>query len=259
MTPRFNPDGFGSKAKIGLVYMASSTVMEPEMYAMAGEGVSIHASRLTLPSVTVEGIDAMMRSPELESSVRLVAQAPLDSLIFGGTSASFLHGTAWDRALITNMESWSGLAGRCSTTSTASLAALAELGAGKIALATPYVPEVIERAERFFGENGHEVVASDGMGITSDWELAEVPLERVYEMCLAVDRDEATAIFISCTNLRSVGAIETLERELGKPVVSAIQASFWHCLKIAGVPDGAAPGYGRLFESMLTPVPAAAD
>src|SRR5690606_21188100 len=116
----------------------------------------IHASRLTLPSVTVEGIDAMMRSPELETSVRLVAQAPLDSLIFGGTSASFLHGTAWDRARVTNMERWSGLAGRCSTTSTASLAALAELGAGKIALATPYVPEVIERAERFFGENGHE-------------------------------------------------------------------------------------------------------
>lgn len=254
--PNFNPDGFGTKAKIGLVYMASSIVMEPEMYAMAAEGVSIHTSRLTLPSVTVEGIDAMMRSPELESAVRLAAQAPLDSLVFGGTSASFLHGTAWDEALMKKMEGWSELDGRCSTTSTASLAALKHVGAGKIALATPYVPAVIERAKTFFGENGHEVVASDGMGITSDWELAEVPLERVYEMCLAVDRDDATAIFISCTNLRSVGAIEALERELGKPVISAIQASFWHCLKIAGVTDGAAAGYGRLFDDMLAPAAA---
>lgn len=246
--PTFQPDGFGTDARIGLVYMASSSVMEPEMYAMAAEGVSVHTSRLTLPSVTVDGIDAMMRSPELEQSVSLAAQAPLDALVFGGTSASFLHGNAWDRSIIERMEEWSSLPGSCTTTSTASLAALAALDVTTLGLVTPYVPEVVDRAARFFGDNGHRVVDSRGLGITSDWELAEVPLERIYELCLEVDSDEVSAIFISCTNLRSVGVISAVEAELGKPVVSAVQASFWHCLQLAGAGDRAKPGYGVLFD-----------
>ncbi|QGH70712.1 Asp/Glu racemase [Pseudactinotalea sp. HY158] len=252
MTPQFQPDRYGTRARIGLVYMASSVVMEPEMYAMAADDVSIHTSRLTLPSVTVDGIDAMMRSPELESAVRLCGQAPLDSMVFGGTSASFLHGTAWDQALIEKMTEWSPV--RSTTTSTASLAALAEVGASKIALVTPYVPEVVHRAEKFFGSNGFPVQRSLGLGITSDWELAEVPLEQVYDMCLEVDGDDISAIFISCTNLRSVGAIAAIEQAIGKPVVSAIQASFWHCLNVAGVEGGAAPGYGRLFDAKMEQV-----
>jgi len=249
MTVTFQPDRFGTRARIGLVYMASSVVMEPEMYAMASEDVSIHTSRLTLPSVTVEGIDAMMNSPELESAVRLCAQAPLDALIFGGTSASFLHGTAWDNALIEKMNQWASIP--ATTTSTASLAALKEVEAEKIGLVTPYLPEVIDRAEKFFGSNGFPVVRSSGLGITSDWELAEVPLEKVYDMCREIDGDDISAIFISCTNLRSVGAISAIEDAIGKPVVSAIQASYWHCLKVAGVDGGAVPGYGKLFDSTL--------
>jgi maleate isomerase len=226
--------------------MASSTVMEPEMYAMAPPGVSIHTSRVTLPDVTVEGIDAMMRSPELEQAVRLAAQAPLDVLVFGGTSASFLHGSAWDRELISRMEAWSGLTGRCTTTSTASLQALHQVGAGPISLATPYVTPVLDRACSFFSENDHPVVASRGLGITDDHALADVPLETVYEMCRQVDSPDASALFISCTNLRSVGVIEALEQELAKPVVSAVQASLWHALQLAGVTREVS-GYGTLF------------
>lgn len=47
-------------------------------------------------------------------------------------------------------------------------------------------------------------------------------------------------------NLRSVGAIAPLEADLGVPVVSAIQASFWDALRLAGVRDSKA-GFGRLF------------
>lgn len=250
MRPQFQPDRYGTRARIGLVYMASSVVMEPEMYAMAADDVSIHTSRLTLPSVTMDGIDAMMRSPELENAVRLCGQAPLDAMVFGGTSASFLHGTDWDDALIEKMSQWSTV--KPTTTSTASLAALREVEATTIGLVTPYVPEVVSRAESFFGSNGFPVERSRGLSITSDWELADVPLEKIYDMCLEIDNDDLSAIFISCTNIRSVGAIAAIEEAIGKPVVSAIQASFWHSLNVAGVEGGAAAGYGRLFDRKLT-------
>lgn len=247
--PPFRPDGTGTRAKIGLIYIASSIVMDAEMAAMAADGVAVHTTRIKLPKVTVEGIEAMMGAPQLEEAARLIGSAPIDILCFGGTSASFLHGTAYDKALIAKLKGW---VPHCpsTTASTATLAALREVGAGKVALATPYVTPIHDRAIRFLSENGHEVVRHANLGIDLDHALAEVPLERVYDLVKTVDHPEASAIFISCTNFRSAGVIAALEAELGKPVVSAVQASFWHCLEVLGV-DGARPGYGRLFARRL--------
>ncbi len=247
---KFVEDGDGYKARLGLVYMASSVVMEAEMYAMAASGVSIHTSRVKLPSVTVEGIDQMMRSPALEESVRLLAAAPIDALCFGGTSASFLHGSSWDRAYLERLRDWApGIP--ATTTARAVLEALAAIKAGPVTLVTPYTPDIIERGVRFLEENGHPVVASSGMDITSDHELARVPLKRVYDLAIETDVPESTAVFISCTNLRTVGAIAALEEALGKPVISAIQASFWRCLDLIGV-NGAKRGYGSLVDLRAT-------
>ncbi|WP_074257582.1 maleate cis-trans isomerase family protein [Vannielia litorea] len=242
-------DGDGHRARIGLIFMASSVVMEAEMWAMAPQGVSVHTTRIKLPKVTVEGIQAMMDAPELEQAARLLASAPLDVLCFGGTSASFLHGTAYDKALIARMKDWApGLA--INTASTASLAGLAAVGAGPVVLATPYVDEVHARAIRFLEENGHKVLASDNLRIDEDQALAEVPLEKVFDMVCEMDHPEAEAVFISCTNFRTAGVIDALEKELGKPVVSAVQSSFWHALRLAGVEDDC-PGYGQLFRQPL--------
>jgi len=244
--PAFQPDGNGTLARIGLIYIASSIVMDAEMAAMSAPGVAVHTTRLKLPKVTVEGIEEMMNSPEVEQAARLVGAAPIDVLCFGGTSASFLHGTAYDQGLMKKLAGW--VPGpRTTTASTATLAALRAVGAGKVALATPYVPAIHERAIRFLEENGHAVVRHRNLGIDSDHALAEVSLEQVYDLVRAVDHPEATAIFISCTNFRSAGVIAALEAELGKPVISAVQASFWHCLEVLDV-NGARPGYGQLVD-----------
>ncbi len=245
----FRYDGYATLGRLGLIYIASSIVMDAEWAAMAAPGLSIHTTRLRLPKVTLEGIDAMMTAPELEQSARLVGSAPIDVLCFGGTSASFVYGTAYDRALIGRMEGWApGV--KATTASTASLAALAKVKAGPVALATPYVEAIHQRAINFLESNGHPVLNSGYLGIDEDWALAEVPLEKVFDHVVACDHPDATAIFISCTNFRSAGVIEALETALGKPVISAVQASFWHCLEAADI-NGARAGYGRLFEGRL--------
>jgi len=247
--PTFVYDAHGERGRIGLIFMASSIVMESEMWAMAPKGVSVHTTRIKLPKVTVEGIQAMMDAPELEQAARLLASAPIDVLCFGGTSASFLHGTAYDKALIAKMKDWApGIA--VNTASTASLAGLKAVGAGPVVLATPYVDEVHARATRFLEENGHKVLASNNLRIDEDQALAEVPLETIFDMVCEMDHPDAEAVFISCTNFRSAALIGALEEELGKPVVSAVQSSFWHALRLAGIEDDC-PGYGQLFKCPL--------
>jgi len=61
-----------------------------------------------------------------------------------------------------------------------------------------------------------------------------------------VDRPESDAIFISCTNFRTLEIIESLENKLGKPVVTSNSASMWQMLRV--IQDTRViPGAGRLF------------
>jgi arylmalonate decarboxylase len=50
-------------------------------------------------------------------------------------------------------------------------------------------------------------------------------------MARAVDRPEADAIFISCTSLPTLKLIDAIEEQLGKPVVTSNQATFWNALQ----------------------------
>lgn len=235
---------YGSRARIGLIYMASSVVMEPEFQRMAPPGVTIHTTRIAFTKATVEGVGQMSGSAEVEQCTALLATAPLHAICFGGTSASFVHGRGWDVQMCERMAKVSnGIP--VTTSSTASLEAMRAVGATRIVFTGPYVSEVTERGRRFFEANGFAVAHAVGLGIVEDHALGAVPLDEVDRLVRAADRPDADAVFISCTNFRSIGVIAALERDLGKPVVSAIQASFWHCLRLAGV-DDAINGFGRL-------------
>ena len=50
---------------------------------------------------------------------------------------------------------------------------------------------------------------------------------------------------MSCTSLRTIEILEELEADVGKPVVSPNQASFWATLRLAGVNEKV-EGFGRL-------------
>jgi maleate isomerase len=238
-------DYCGWRARIGVIYMASSIVLEPEFYAMAPEGVSIHTDRIVLPTVTLEGLEEMMTGDELLRATSFLAKAPLDAIVLGGTSATFMHGRGWDDKVMERMREVSnGIP--VTTTSTASLAAIKTFSAKKISIVTPYLDSITERAARFFSENGVEVLSWKGMNIDKDHDIGSVPLEEVYRFAKANCHPGSDALFLSCTNWRTVGAIEALEQDLGIPVASAIQSSFWQSLRIAGVKDNC-PGFGSLF------------
>ena len=55
----------------------------------------------------------------------------------------------------------------------------------------------------------------------------------------------ADAYVLSCTTVRTAETIETLERSLGRPVVTSNTAVAWYCMRKLGALPGV-PGYGRL-------------
>ena len=73
-----------------------------------------------------------------------------------------------------------------------------------------------------------------------------VTAQQVADLAVAVDRPQAQAIFISCTNFPTLEIIEPLEQKLGKPVLTATSVSMWKMLRLAGDTRAIAGG-GELF------------
>ena len=120
-------------------------------------------------------------------------------------------------------------------------------GVKKVAVATPYIDEVTQLALAYLKENGIEVCNSRGMGLLLDRDIDAVKLDDVYEFAKNTDCEEAEALVVLCTGLRTIPTIERLERRLQKPVITAIQASMWNALRMVGI-DDKVEGYGSLFE-----------
>ena len=81
--------------------------------------------------------------------------------------------------------------------------------------------------------------------------VARIAPDSVLQAILDVGRsEECDAVFVSCTNLRTIEIIETAETALGKPVLSSNQALAWHMVRLAGLDDAPA-GLGRLFAQGL--------
>lgn len=235
---------YGARAKLGLIYPSPGWVMEPEFYQMSPEGVITCTTRVSNVETNVEQL-SLIGDKSIEA-VKMLIQAPVDVIALGCTSGSFVGGVEYDKNLTRKMEAVSkGVP--CITTSSSVLEALRAYGVKRIAVATPYIDEVNEKARLFLEDSGLEVTNLIGLGLLYDSEIDSQSLETVYKLSKDADTVDAEAVVILCTGIRSVPILKMLEQDLGKPVISAIQATFWNSLRVSGVMDKIS-GYGSLLE-----------
>ncbi|MBS3970566.1 MAG: Asp/Glu racemase, partial [Clostridia bacterium] len=206
---------------------------------------SIHTTRVELKTVDVKGVTEIAAA-SIEAA-RLLATAPLNVIVLGCTSGSFINGSEYDKNLIRSMEEvTNGIP--CTTTASAVSKALDKLKVNKLAVVTPYVEEINLRAIKYLQEKGFKVLNLAGLGLIEDYDINRQDLETVYNLAKSTDVENADGIFIACTGIRSIPIIKTLEKDLNKPVISAIQATFWDCLRLSGVHEKIS-GYGCLLEN----------
>jgi len=102
----------------------------------------------------------------------------------------------------------------------------------------------------FLEDHGFEVLGMKGLGLVSNLDIGKEPPSTAYRLAREVFRPEADAVFISCTNFRTIEVIEALEADLGKPVVTSNQASLWKALRVGGIREKIF-GYGSLLEEHI--------
>ncbi len=235
-------------SRIGLLVPSSNTTVEPEFYRALPADVTLHVARLYLEKIASGSILDAVRDLEIQS--RNLASADVDVIVLAAAAPSFLKGRGYDRELIGKIEAATGK--RATTTSTALVEALQHLGIGRVVLGAAYDDEVNAVARSFLEANGFHVIGARGLGLVDNLMVGRLDASSAYELARAIDRPDAEAIVLACTNWKTMEAIERLERELGKPVISTTQASVWAALRMIGGIEGV-QGYGRLLRDLLAP------
>ncbi|MDE0941720.1 MAG: hypothetical protein OSB58_04690 [Alphaproteobacteria bacterium] len=234
--------------RVGLLIPSSNTLIEPEYYAFMPKSVSVHFARLTMTEVTDAGLTR--QDEDVVAQSKQLAAANVDVILFCLTAASLHKGMAYDAELKRRIESASGKPAM--TAAWTVVNALKTLSVQRIALATPFVPEVTADSVNFLTRNGFDVVRAEGLAYTDNFSIAQIDPESVRDLVHSVDCDEAEAIVIPGGNMPCLSIVEEMEAELGKPVVTTNQAGIWGLLRHLGSVDHL-PGLGRLLQEHLTP------
>ncbi|MGF1660686.1 MAG: ectoine utilization protein EutA [Rubrimonas sp.] len=229
--------------RVGVLALDSDLTMEADLARMAGGGMAIHVARLPYGGPTTPDTLAAM-APRIAQAARLLPpDEPLDAIAYACTSASAVIGEA---AVARAVAEGRGIAGEPVVTPlTAARAGLRALGARRIALLAPYLPEATRPVLDQLSRDGFEIVAATCLGLADDRRMARLSVGAIAEAALRATPREAEALFISCTALRASFAASAIETRLGRPVVASNQALGWALCRLAGV-EPSAEGAGAL-------------
>jgi len=216
--------------RLGVLVPSSNTTVEIELRDALPRDISLHVGRLPLTRIAAESIVEIVRPLEEES--KKLATADVDLILLGATAPSFFKGLGYDREVSTRIEAATGKP--ATTTSTALLEAIAALGVQRVALGAAYDDKVNAVAAAFLEANGIRVVNSVGLGHVDNLRVGRLGIDTALDVGRAVNHPEAGAVVLACTNWVSMDAIEPLESELDKPVISTTQTSLWACLRRLG-------------------------
>lgn len=216
--------------------------MEYEFNLMLPRQATVHTARIRLREVVVSELLDMEKKAVEEASK--LADAKVDVIAFGCTSGSLIRGLGHDKEIVSRIEKTTNAP--AVTTAGAVVNALKALNLSKISVATPYTNEINILERKFLEQNGFTIAKIEGLGITNNLEIGRQKPETVSRMAELVNTLQSEGIFLSCTNLPTVEVIASLEKKLGKPVVSSNTATMWFMLKRIGYKH-AVKGYGSLF------------
>jgi len=236
----------GWRARIGFLVAPGNPTVEPEMQALCPPGASLHFTRLSAsgPAGTHAGQEErnLSQAASVPEAVKLLAMLSPAVIVLAHTATSYTLGQAREAALVAEMEALSGT--RFITAFGSTLAALAALGSTRIAYGTPYSEATTLQGKQHLEAHGITVVSHGTLpNVRNIYEESEA---RAYALARSVNHPDAQAVFLSGTGMPTIGVLQTLEDDLGKPVISAASVMMWHALQVAGIRHSQ-PGYGRLF------------
>ena len=246
LEPRARP------VRIGFLVSPGNPTVELEMIAlseaMRPPQVSVHFTRMVAHGAagTHQGQEERNRSQiaHLAENVALLAMVAPKVIVLAHTATSYTLGREGEAQLVERMQRQTGIP--FITAFGSVLAALEYLKVKRIALGTPYDAESTAKGKSALEARGIEVVSVGRLENVKN--IYEETAERAHGLARRIDVPQAQAVFLSGVGMPTLATLEKMERDLGKPVVSAAAAMMWNALRVAGVSEPIS-GFGSLLKS----------
>ncbi|MGZ9722702.1 maleate cis-trans isomerase family protein [Rhizobium miluonense] len=243
--------GLGAIAQIGMIVLDNDQTLSHEARQMLTiPGIALYESRLStarqdapisagLLHDTFNGLEGAL--------VQVNARFPSKVIALGCTSAAMTIGA---EELERRVHKASPSA-QVTDPFTGILAALRTLGARRIGYVSPYPRDVAEDMVRKIEKEGFVVPVAKGFHHEGSFIRHDAPFispeSTANAVRAVVNEGDVDAVVVSCTQMRAAVAIDKLEQEIGKPVITSNQALCWHALRLAGYKQPVV-GWGKLFE-----------
>ena len=235
--------------RIGFLVPPGNPTVEVEMIAlsaaMSPPEVSVHFTRMVAHGAagSHHGQEERNRSQiaHLSENVALLAMVAPKVIVLAHTATSYTLGKKGEAELVARLQRETGIP--FITAFGSVLAALAHLNVKRIAFGTPYDADATAKGKASLEAHGIEVVSVGRLENVKN--IYEETAERAHGLARRIDVPQAQAVFLSGVGMPTIATLERMERDLGKPVVSAAAAMMWNALVVAGV-SAPIPGFGSL-------------
>ncbi|WP_372990927.1 Asp/Glu racemase [Sulfitobacter sp.] len=230
-------------AALGLIVLQEDETLEGDMRAMLPLETALYVSRV--PSgdeVTPETLAAM--AAHLTASAALLPKATrFASVGYGCTSGSAEIGSDRVAGFIHD-----GVATPHVTNPLAALvAACGALGISRLALLSPYVAEVSAKLRTALAGQGITTPAFGSFDESEENKVVRIDAQSIIDAAVDLAGLGGTeAIFLSCTNLRTLGVIDRIEALTGLPCLSSNQVLAWDMARNVAVGARIPGRLGRL-------------
>lgn len=219
-------------AALGLIVLQVDETLEGDMRAMLPLETALYVSRVpSADEVTSEKL-ATMAGHLTGSAALLPRAARYASIGYGCTSGTAEIGS--DRVAEFICEG--AHSPHVTNPLSALIAACGHLGVTRLALLSPYVAEVSDSLRRALAVHGIETAVFGSFDEAQEAKVVRIDGASIIAAAVdLVSQGEAEAIFLSCTNLRTLGVIDPIEAATGLPCLSSNQVLAWHMAQAAGI------------------------
>lgn len=224
--------------QMGLVVLQADETIEMDMARMLPSEVSLLVSRVPSDThVTLETLSAM--EVELQRAASLFPRAAdLAAVGYGCTSGAAQIGPE----RVADCVRAGKPTPHVSDPVTALIRACRAMGIARVGLLSPYIVSVSEKLGAVLEDAGIEIAAFASFDESEEGRVARIAPASIQSAAVALaGQAQMDAVFISCTNLRTLDVIAPIERATGIPVLSSNQVLCWDLLRRAGH-DGQGPG-----------------
>ncbi|WP_281421695.1 maleate cis-trans isomerase family protein [Aquisediminimonas profunda] len=240
--------------RIGQIVPSSNVTMETEIPAMLRaremilpERFTFHSSRMRMKRVTKEELAAM--DADSDRCALELSDAAVDVLGYACLVAIMSMGPGYHRqseARLHGRTLENGHSAPVVTSAGALVDGLTTLGAKRVAVIAPYMKPLTELVVSYIENEGIAVQDSLALEIPDNLEVAAQDPANLIKHYKRLDLSSIDALVLSaCVQMPSLPSIQTVEDQIGLPVVSAAVCTTHQMLKRLGL-EARVPGAGSL-------------